>query len=44
MSDEIRPRDVALVGVGLLIATFLLVFGAGMLLGVAWVGFRFIAG
>lgn len=44
MSDDIRPRDLLLFGVAAIVTTLLLVFGAGMLLGVAWAGFRFIAG
>jgi len=44
MINDIRARDVALVCVGIIVCTLLLVFGAGMLLGVAWAGFRFIAG
>ena len=43
MSNDVRARDVARVCVGILV-TILFVFGCGMLLGVAWAGFRFIAG
>ena len=44
MSDDIRARDVALFAVALIVISLAFVFGAGMLLGVAWAGFRFIAG
>ena len=43
-TEAITARDLVLFAVAAIGITLLFVFGAGMLLGVAWAGFRFIAG